>query len=75
MGRVVGPSGREEEEEGCGVFGDTIDPREEGEGWEGGLLGAPGELAGCCLFAGEPFDCCELLFCGREEAVRPSGPD
>ena len=65
MGRVVGPSGREEEKEGCGVFGDTIDPREEGEGWEGGLVGAPGE----------PFDCCEPLLCGgEEEAVRPSGP-
>jgi hypothetical protein len=64
MGRVVGPSGWEEEKEGCGVFGDTIDPREEGEGWDGGLVGAPGE----------PFDCCEPLFCGGEEVVRPSGP-
>ena len=71
----MGPSGREEEKDGCGVFGDPIDPREGVEGWEGGLLIAPGELPGCCLYVGELFDCCELLYCGGEEAVRPSGPD
>jgi hypothetical protein len=45
------------------------------EGWEGGLLEAPGELLDCCLYVDEPFDCCELLFSGGEEAARPSGPD
>jgi hypothetical protein len=75
MGRVVGPSGREGEKEGCGVFGNPVDPREVVEGWEGGLLEAPGELLDCCLYADEPFDCCEFLFSGGEEAARPSGPD
>ena len=51
MGRVVGPTGREGEKEG-GVFGNPVDPREGGEGWDGGLLEAPGEL----------------LFCGGEAA-------
>lgn len=75
VGRVVGPSGREEEKEGCGVLGNPVDPREGGGGWDSGLLEVPGELPGCCLYVDEPFGCCELLFCGGEEALRPSGPD